>query len=177
MPGSHQILLFVMMLALLGLSSWQFWRTHQEINSRGATDRRADQQAQYWTAVAFTIGIILLAVLSITAIALRLIPQPFHERASQYYPARASRENVTGFALIRCRVTATYGVSDCHTVSESPPGYGFGASALKVAALMTLPQKDRAQAHPGQWINIPIRFKLPDSSPAPTSKVPRRPVG
>ena len=53
--------------------------------------------------------------------------QPSGDR---YYPERAQREEVQGSARLDCRVTETLTLADCSIVSETPPGYGFGAAAV-----------------------------------------------
>jgi hypothetical protein len=69
--------------------------------------------------------------------------------------------------VLHCTVTQAFGVKDCAVTSETPPGMGFGASALQISALYVVPQKDRALAHPGDALNLPIRFKMP-TPPTPT---------
>lgn len=50
----------------------------------------------------------------------------------RYYPRRALRMNVEGSATLDCRV-AVDGRLSCVVVSETPPGWGFGEAALRIA--------------------------------------------
>ncbi len=161
-----EIAIFVMLLAVAGLSAWRLWQAnvHAEINGHLAVYGRHSQPTPYWAIVYANAVAAALATSAATLMSLHALHPSYYDRISRYYPTRARREHVTGYALLRCEVTPTYGVRGCRVTTETPPGYGFGESALKVAALMTLPEKDRPIARPGQQINLPIRFKLPDET-------------
>jgi|HubBroStandDraft_5_1064220.scaffolds.fasta_scaffold122147_2 hypothetical protein len=71
-----------------------------------------------------------------------LAPPPAQARAAQprpdptlaFYPAAARAAGIEGQAVIRCAHDAHLAMKDCTLVSESPPGQGFGAAALAMAA-------------------------------------------
>jgi len=49
------------------------------------------------------------------------------------HPPEALRRRISGRGQINCRVTVTGRLEACRVVSESPPGMGFGAAALRAA--------------------------------------------
>jgi hypothetical protein len=166
---SRVTLFFAAVLSAYG--AWQLWTawSRGEVLSRyGGAVQRSAQPVTFWLLVG-TFGLMLaIFALALALAAWRTVhPLPFAERAGQLYPSRAMARDASGLVLLHCTVTEAYGVKDCGVTSETPPGMGFAASALQVSALFVLPQKDRASARPGQPINLPIRFKMPDP-PTPT---------
>lgn len=51
---------------------------------------------------------------------------------SAYYPRRAIPREVEGEVVLDCRVLTT-GDLNCNIVSETPPSWGFGQAALRIA--------------------------------------------
>lgn len=51
----------------------------------------------------------------------------------RYYPRRALRMNVEGAAMLDCRVS-TEGRLSCSVLSETPPDWGFGEAARRIAS-------------------------------------------
>jgi TonB family protein len=81
----------------------------------------------------------------------------------RYYPEKARRMNVNGKAILDCRIEATGTPSDCQVVSETPPGLGFGHSALCMAPLFKFSTVDESGAsRVGKRITVPLTFKIPD---------------
>jgi hypothetical protein len=156
-------ILGVVILAALGL--WQLstaWSRGEVRGRYGAMIRRADEPTHFWMIVAVSALFPLMCAALAVVLAWRaLYPLPLAQRESALYPTRAARQNASGLVVLNCTVTPAYGLKDCSVGSETPPGLGFGASALQVSALQILPQKDRAHATPGSRINLPIRFKMP----------------
>lgn len=155
----------VLALAFAGLSAWLLRRafTRREIVGQyGSVYAQADAPIRFWLTVAVNLMTpLVFAAFGVALIYRALVPAPLSERAARYYPKAAVARSLTGFVMLRCTVTPKYRVSDCRVMSETPAGVGFGASALKVAALLTLPEKDRATSPPGKVINLPIRYQLP----------------
>jgi TonB family protein len=78
------------------------------------------------------------------------------------YPEQALAQHLEGNVVLRCRVRATGKATDCQVAQESPIGYGFGASALKMAESfdMTPLTIDGAPSDDGE-VTIPIKFSEP----------------
>jgi protein TonB len=76
--------------------------------------------------------------------------------------------NVEGSARIACIVTDTGSLTDCSIVDESPPDFGFGQAALKLAHVfkMKLIGSD-GRSTSGGLVTVPVNFRLPQSSPPP----------
>ncbi|HZZ35938.1 MAG TPA: hypothetical protein VFE03_09450 [Caulobacteraceae bacterium] len=81
---------------------------------------------------------------------------PSPDEVSAAYPIEAAVANVTGGAVLRCRLDQTLTPRECSLLSEAPSGYGFGQAALGLTARFRL----KAGLQPGAWINLPIRFVL-----------------
>jgi TonB family protein len=149
---------------LMGVAVWQLWRarTRGELAARGAIVSRADSPVLFLTGVIiYSAVLVAFATMAVLMAYRALAPLPLAQRMAGYYPSAAAAQKVEGHATLRCRVTPAYGVKDCQVTSETPPSYGFGPAAIQVATLMTLPPADRGKIQPGQFINLPIRFKLP----------------
>jgi protein TonB len=54
------------------------------------------------------------------------------ENLARYYPRRALQMGAEGEAVLDCLVTAG-GALHCVVAAETPPGWGFGAAALRIA--------------------------------------------
>jgi hypothetical protein len=56
--------------------------------------------------------------------------------ASHYYPDRAQRMEVAGWARLRCVAHEDAKLSDCVLVGEGPSGYGFGRALMMLSRSM-----------------------------------------
>jgi periplasmic protein TonB len=74
------------------------------------------------------------------------------------YPRGALNNAIEGVARLRCAVRDDRGVT-CVLESEDPPGYGFGAAALKLAPYFKV-RADDPRVQPGKTIVIPVRFAV-----------------
>ena len=75
-------------------------------------------------------------------------------------PSAADRANEARPKLT-CLVTVAGKLTDCKILDESPPGRGFGAAAVKIAAKMRLaPATANGKAVEGR-VTLPITFRLP----------------
>ncbi len=80
----------------------------------------------------------------------------------RYYPEKAQRMNVNGKAILDCRIEATGNLSDCQVVSETPPGLGFGHSALCMTPLFKNSTVDKSgESLVGTRVTVPVTFKIP----------------
>lgn len=50
---------------------------------------------------------------------------------ARLYPPKAIRRNVSGSALVECRVQLDQTLTDCKVLEETPPGYGFGQATIQ----------------------------------------------
>jgi protein TonB len=101
-------------------------------------------------------------------------PAPPSDPGFRYYPERAQAERVEGVATLDCAVTQE-GALKCAVLTESPPGWGFGPTALRLATLFHMkPTADGSSA--GRRIQVPIRFKLPPGSGPPEKDPGRGPL-
>jgi hypothetical protein len=170
------VLEVLLALAFAAIAAWLLRRaiTRGEVmGTFGAVFTRADAPIAFWLTAG--VNALTLAVFGAAALVLAwraLVPAPLAQRESALYPTRARTQSASGLVTLHCTVTEAFGVKDCAVTSETPPGLGFGASALQVSALFVLPQKDRARARPGQPINLPIRFKMPAPTPPPRGRAP-----
>jgi Gram-negative bacterial TonB protein C-terminal len=85
-----------------------------------------------------------------------------------FYPAAAKAAGVEGQAVVRCRRDEHLALVGCTLVSEDPPGQGFGAAALAMAAKS--PQNPRlilkdAAAEPSSDTTVHFTLRPPYITP------------
>ncbi len=87
--------------------------------------------------------------------------RPGPDEFSRLYPQAALARNLSGQALLDCRVAANGKVAGCELVSETPVGVGFGEAARKLAGYFQMrPQTSDGQPVDGARVRIPISFRL-----------------
>lgn len=98
---------------------------------------------------------------------------------SQMYDAlshSARAEDVAGWAVIKCEVTAKGTLTRCVTLVESPLKYEFGKSALRIASMFRMKPATRdGQPVEGGTVLIPVVFGSMQMGAAKTSYAPGRP--
>jgi beta-lactamase regulating signal transducer with metallopeptidase domain len=79
----------------------------------------------------------------------------------RFYPAKALAQELTGIAVMRCRVQRTGALSACAVIREAPRGAGFGDATLQMAPLFKMkPIGLNARPVDGGIIKIPVKFQL-----------------
>ena len=87
------------------------------------------------------------------------VRKPSGNDVTRLWPAAAARKGISGKAVLSCTVTASGTVSDCEVVSETPEGYGFGASALMLAGSFQMkPRTVDGTPVGGATVRIPLSF-------------------
>jgi TonB family protein len=86
-----------------------------------------------------------------------------------YYPPAALAAKVEGSAKLKCRMDEHVALKDCTLVSETPADQGFGAAALKIAALS--PENMKVTIH-GHDTQMNFQFKLNPPSITPNVLLP-----
>jgi len=81
----------------------------------------------------------------------------------RYYPQKAVQANKEGNVVLECKALASGVLTACSVVSEDPPGYDFGVTALKMSCLLKMRPSDPATTPPeGRTVRVPLHFKVPD---------------
>lgn len=150
------------LVAFAGFQLWSAATRGRILTRSGGWAGRADAPFSFWMNFAINVIVAVIPLMIVAMLTGRLIfPPSFAQRVASFYPPAAARQRIDGHAVVSCTVMTNYRLRDCEIVQASPAGYQFGEAALKVAAIMTLPERDRPRASPGQKINLPIRFVLP----------------
>ena len=91
------------------------------------------------------------------------LSRPSGEQMARYYPRRALEREISGRAVLQCRVTAAGQVAACTVAGETPAGAGFGEAALKLARYFRMsPQTEDGQPVEGGSVRVPLVFNLAD---------------
>jgi TonB family protein len=95
-------------------------------------------------------------------------PKTIGDPHTSYYPERALRMHIRGEARVKCMITAESTLDKCEVLSESPLGFGFGETAIKVVMLYRMKPMMR-DGHPvdGGVVIVPMRFQLPGDPSTP----------
>jgi TonB family protein len=89
--------------------------------------------------------------------------EPDGDDYGRIYPDRAISHGVTlANTVMDCQVRADGRLDPCTIKSEAPPGYGFGAAALRIAVYFKMKPTDRDGAPTaGRHVLIPVHFQGP----------------
>ncbi|MET0182079.1 MAG: energy transducer TonB [Caulobacterales bacterium] len=90
----------------------------------------------------------------------RWVRQPSGAEFERYYPERAAERGRSGQVILDCLVGAG-GEIACAVLSETPPGWGFGAAALRISRYFEMaPQMADGQPTAGGHVRVPISFRI-----------------
>ncbi|MDB5477297.1 MAG: hypothetical protein JWP49_2808 [Phenylobacterium sp.] len=97
----------------------------------------------------------------------RWVDLPTAEDFNAVYPAAAGKAGILkARVVLDCAVAAGGALAGCQTVSEDPPGYGFGAAAASLAGKFRV-STWTVEGLPtiGGRVSLPIRYELPSVPP------------
>ncbi len=106
------------------------------------------------------------------------LAKPSAKDLTELYPKDAATNKIEGSATITCTVDASGALVNCSAIAETPPGAGFGAAAVGMAAKFKMrPMTKDGQPFAGGIVRIPIRFTLPKEDPIPPLAIAMRCYG
>ena len=86
-----------------------------------------------------------------------------------YYPTRALQRNIAGEATLDCTLKEDHTLNTCAVVDETPSGFGFGRSALRLACRWTPTAQQAAEETPypsgERHVRRAFRFGTQDTPP------------
>jgi protein TonB len=90
------------------------------------------------------------------------VTRPSADEAARYYPDRAQRMDVSGRAVLDCRLTMAGKLEDCRAISEYPADYQFADRAIKLTQFMQLVPPTKKDVRKGTTRRIlPMVFSAP----------------
>ncbi|WGM38219.1 hypothetical protein [Caulobacter sp. NIBR1757] len=103
------------------------------------------------------------------------VRKPSGENVNRVYPDRAIRYNISGRVVMTCRVGHFGWLRRCAAIAETPPDYGFGDAAKRLARSMRVAAFAEGEDFIGATVRVPLAFSTADSepSPAPVSPSPQ----
>lgn len=103
------------------------------------------------------------------------VRRPGGDSATRFFPDRAARLEIEGRVVMLCHVRNDGLLGLCEILEETPPGYDFGAAALKMAPLFRMrplnPLKFDVPGDSGFTVRVPIFFKRPEPAPPEQQEV------
>ena len=91
-----------------------------------------------------------------------LIATPANEDLEREYPRIPLMMGLGGEATMTCKALANGSLSDCHVVSESPEGLGFGVATVRTAVYFLVKPATRDGKPVEGTITIPLRWQTQD---------------
>jgi len=95
-----------------------------------------------------------------------ILTPPSPDILAKAYPVQAVSGRIEGVVRLKCVVAHTGDLTNCGVDQESPPGYGFGDAALKIApAYRMRPRTVDGAPVDAASVIVPIRFAAPRPKP------------
>jgi TonB family protein len=98
--------------------------------------------------------------------------KPTADELSRVYLTLASRNGVTGEAVLQCTADEDGYLADCVVNSETPAGAGFGNAALEMTAYMRMRPATNYGVPVSSAVIVPLHFAIPDKDVAPEGQGP-----
>jgi|GEM_PF-280791 len=83
---------------------------------------------------------------------------PTEEAVNAAWPPKARAAHINGKADLDCLVNTNGGAEDCHVLSETPPGQGFGEAAVRLSPTLLFTPASVASGPIQQRIHITLGF-------------------
>ena len=80
-----------------------------------------------------------------------------------YYPQVAVDSQMSGEATLECRAGERGALEACKIVSETPPGFYFGAAAGRMAAAKRITAQGSPPLGETIWVRVPFTLGAPPS--------------
>jgi TonB family protein len=85
---------------------------------------------------------------------------------ANYYPDKANRKEISGWATIVCRVTKEGRLTGCQAAAEGPEGYDFGAATVAASKLFRMsPTTADGKSVEGAIVSVPMVWVLGGTLP------------
>lgn len=96
------------------------------------------------------------------------VRRPGGDSAARFFPDRAARLEIDGRVVMLCHVRNDGLLALCEILEETPPGYDFGAAALKMVRLFRMrPFNLDDPSDSGFTVRVPLNFVAPHEEPPP----------
>lgn len=99
----------------------------------------------------------------------QVVPAP----SAYDFPQQAMDEGLSGRATVRCNATSSGVIENCEILSETPEGYGFGQSAVRIVQRGQLVPSADGQPYRDYQITVPFTLETARPVEAKTKPVPR----
>jgi len=97
----------------------------------------------------------------------RNLRQPALRELRAFHPPEALRRNVSGLAVVSCRIRADTRLDDCRVLEEAPAGQGFGAAGVRVATELYRFRPALEDGRPDDSVRAVIELAFGRNAPRP----------
>jgi protein TonB len=100
----------------------------------------------------------------------RNLRQPALRELRPFHPPEALRRNVSGLAVVSCRIRADTRLDDCRVLEEAPAGQGFGAAGVRVARELYRFRPAMVDGRPDDDVRAVIELAFGRDAPRPRGR-------
>ena len=97
----------------------------------------------------------------------RNLRQPALRELRAFHPPDALRRNMSGLAVVSCRIRADTRLDDCRVLEEAPAGQGFGAAGVRVAMELYRFRPALEDGRPDDSVRAVIELAFGRNAPRP----------
>lgn len=97
----------------------------------------------------------------------RNLRQPVLRELRAFHPPEALRRNVSGLAVVSCRIRADTRLDDCRVLEEAPAEQGFGAAGIRVAIELYRFRPALEDGRPDDSVRAVIELAFGRNAPRP----------